>query len=129
MPYIEQELKNKAMPSDLKYIAIIESNLMPTTSPAGAKDVYKRQIYNNVIENIFLASLLMIIGIILGFLIFNWPKAKIYMGDSGSMLLGYISAIWGIKYIWNLGNLIPNISYHWVEMCIRDSINGDLFEF
>ncbi len=71
-------------------------------------------IYNNVIENIFLASLLMIIGIILGFLIFNWPKAKIYMGDSGSMLLGYISAIWGIKYIWNLGNLIPNISYHWV---------------
>ncbi|HHW60211.1 MAG: lytic transglycosylase domain-containing protein [Bacteroidales bacterium] len=41
MPYIEQELKNKAMPSDLKYIAIIESNLMPTTSPAGAKGIWQ----------------------------------------------------------------------------------------
>lgn len=33
-----------------------------------------------------------------GFLIWNWPKAKIFMGDTGSTQLGYILAILGIYY-------------------------------
>jgi UDP-N-acetylmuramyl pentapeptide phosphotransferase/UDP-N-acetylglucosamine-1-phosphate transferase len=33
-----------------------------------------------------------------GFLIWNWPKAKIFMGDVGSTLLGYIIAIFVIYY-------------------------------
>ena len=32
---------------------------------------------------------LAIVGAILGFLVFNFPPAKIFMGDSGSMLLGF----------------------------------------
>lgn len=32
----------------------------------------------------------------LGFLIWNWPKAKIFMGDVGSSLLGYIFAVLAI---------------------------------
>jgi Fuc2NAc and GlcNAc transferase len=43
------------------------------------------------------------IGILLavsvgGFLIWNWPKAKIFMGDVGSTLLGFIVAIFAIYY-------------------------------
>lgn len=34
-------------------------------------------------------------GIALGFLIFNWPPATIFMGDAGSHLLGYLLAITG----------------------------------
>jgi len=68
----------------------------------------------NNINNINVASLLIIIGILIGFLVFNWPKAKIYMGDSGSMFLGFIIAMWGIKYIWNLDSLLPNVTYHWI---------------
>lgn len=37
-------------------------------------------------------------GICLGFLIFNFPPAKIYLGDSGALLLGFIIAeiaVWG----------------------------------
>jgi len=37
-------------------------------------------------------------GISLGFLIFNFPPAKIYLGDSGALLLGFILAeiaVWG----------------------------------
>ena len=41
-----------------------------------------------------LASLIsaIVIGIAVGFLPFNWHKAKIFMGDSGSMLLGLLMA-------------------------------------
>ncbi len=35
---------------------------------------------------------------VLGFLIWNWPKAKIFMGDVGSTLLGYNIAIFAIYY-------------------------------
>jgi len=34
-------------------------------------------------------------GVCLGFLIFNWPPASIFMGDCGSHFLGYILAILG----------------------------------
>ncbi|MDN5355620.1 MAG: UDP-GlcNAc:undecaprenyl-phosphate/decaprenyl-phosphate GlcNAc-phosphate transferase [Rikenellaceae bacterium] len=68
----------------------------------------------NNINTINVASLFIIIGILVGFLIFNWPKAKIYMGDSGSQFLGFIIAMWGIKYIWNLDSLLPNTTYHWI---------------
>lgn len=33
-----------------------------------------------------------------GFLIWNWPKAKIFMGDVGSTLLGFIAAVLAIYY-------------------------------
>ena len=33
---------------------------------------------------------------VLGFLIWNWPKAKIFMGDVGSTQLGYIIAVLGV---------------------------------
>lgn len=41
-----------------------------------------------------LASLIsaIVVGISLGFLPFNWHRAKIFMGDSGSMLLGLLMA-------------------------------------
>lgn len=32
-------------------------------------------------------------GAILGFLMFNWPPAKIFMGDDGSQFLGYMIAV------------------------------------
>lgn len=44
-----------------------------------------------------LSPLIMAISV-LGFLIWNWPKAKIFMGDVGSTLLGFIAAILAIYY-------------------------------
>lgn len=37
-------------------------------------------------------------GAILGFLIFNFGEAKIFMGDMGSMLIGVFLAIFGIRF-------------------------------
>lgn len=44
-------------------------------------------------------------GALLGFLFYNFGKAKIFMGDTGSMLIGFIVAILGIKFIEN--NRLP----------------------
>jgi Fuc2NAc and GlcNAc transferase len=39
---------------------------------------------------------LVLIASVLGFLIWNWPKAKIFMGDVGSTQLGFILVVLGI---------------------------------
>jgi len=44
------------------------------------------------------AHFLVLIASVLGFLIWNWHKAKIFMGDVGSTLLGYNVAVFTIYY-------------------------------
>lgn len=39
----------------------------------------------------------LLISVVLAFLVLNWHPAKIFMGDSGSLLLGFIIAILSIK--------------------------------
>jgi len=41
---------------------------------------------------------LILIASVLGFLIWNWPKAKIFMGDVGSTQLGFILVVLGIYF-------------------------------
>ncbi len=43
-----------------------------------------------------------IIGSLIGFLFYNWHPSKMFMGDSGSQLLGLLIALIGIKYFWNM---------------------------
>ncbi|MCH7526347.1 MAG: undecaprenyl/decaprenyl-phosphate alpha-N-acetylglucosaminyl 1-phosphate transferase [Planctomycetes bacterium] len=38
-------------------------------------------------------AMLMLVGALLGFLIFNFPPATIFMGDAGSMVVGYLMAV------------------------------------
>ncbi len=40
---------------------------------------------------------------VLGFLLFNFPPAKIYMGDSGSLFIGFILGFISILFDWNPG--------------------------
>ena len=44
-------------------------------------------------------------GSLLAFLMFNFPPAKIFMGDSGSMLIGLVNAILLIKFIETAGSV------------------------
>ena len=48
--------------------------------------------------------LLLFIAITLGFLIWNWPKAKVFMGDVGSTQLGFVLFVLVIYYH-NMGEL------------------------
>lgn len=47
------------------------------------------------------------LGAIIGFLVFNYSPAKIFMGDTGSFLIGFISIVLAIKYI-ELNKFAPN---------------------
>ncbi|MFZ1369982.1 MAG: MraY family glycosyltransferase [Ferruginibacter sp.] len=47
-------------------------------------------------------------GSIIGFLIYNFSPAKIFMGDTGSLLLGLVNAILVIKFINVAGNPASN---------------------
>lgn len=47
-------------------------------------------------------------GSIIGFLIYNFSPAKIFMGDTGSLLLGLINSILVIKFINTAGNTASN---------------------
>ena len=46
----------------------------------------------------------LLIGSIVAFLVFNWPKAKVFMGDVGSAVLGLLLAIVGI-HLWSNGHM------------------------
>ena len=48
-------------------------------------------------------------GSTIGFLIYNFSPAKIFMGDTGSLLLGLINSILVIKFINVAGNPVSNI--------------------
>jgi len=41
---------------------------------------------------------MVLVASVLGFLVWNWHKAKIFMGDVGSTLLGYNVAVFTIYY-------------------------------
>jgi UDP-N-acetylmuramyl pentapeptide phosphotransferase/UDP-N-acetylglucosamine-1-phosphate transferase len=47
-------------------------------------------------------------GSIIGFLIYNYSPAKIFMGDTGSLLLGLVNSILVIKFINTAGNPVSN---------------------
>lgn len=40
-----------------------------------------------------------LIGAILGFLWYNWSPARIFMGDTGSMLVGFVMSLLAVKFI------------------------------
>lgn len=53
------------------------------------------------LNDAFLLIITGLAGSLIAFLYFNLPKAKIFMGDSGSQFLGIIIAILSIRFLWN----------------------------
>ncbi|MFK8045550.1 MAG: glycosyltransferase family 4 protein [Crocinitomicaceae bacterium] len=52
-------------------------------------------------NNIDIFILITALGSLFGFLAFNHPPAKMFMGDTGSQYLGVFLAYFSIKYLWN----------------------------
>lgn len=57
----------------------------------------------NSLDHLSLTSLMILvcIGSIFGFLLYNFNPSRIYMGDSGSQFLGIVLAHLSIVYLWN----------------------------
>lgn len=56
---------------------------------------------NSAQNNIYFLILTGLIGSLAGFMIFNWHPSKLYMGDTGSQVIGLMLGIIGIVYFWN----------------------------
>jgi UDP-N-acetylmuramyl pentapeptide phosphotransferase/UDP-N-acetylglucosamine-1-phosphate transferase len=50
-------------------------------------------------------------GAILGFLYYNWQPASLFMGDTGSLVLGFVIAVFTLKFILFNGALHASSSY------------------
>jgi UDP-GlcNAc:undecaprenyl-phosphate/decaprenyl-phosphate GlcNAc-1-phosphate transferase len=66
---------------------------------------------NSILSPIPILSL-GILGSLLGFLVYNWHPAKMFMGDTGSQFLGAFLAVLGIDYCWNASylNVMSNLN-------------------
>ncbi len=63
-------------------------------------------------ETAYATMALALTGSLVAFLIFNFPPAKIFMGDTGSLLLGLINSILVIKFIAIASAGTHSISFH-----------------
>jgi UDP-GlcNAc:undecaprenyl-phosphate GlcNAc-1-phosphate transferase len=57
---------------------------------------------------------LVFIGTLLGFLLFNFPPAKIFMGDAGSLVVGFFAALLTLKTTY----YHEGQSGHWFSVCL-----------
>lgn len=64
----------------------------------------------DMINNVHMFLMIIILGALGGFLVFNWHPAKMFMGDTGSQFLGMFLAYFSIKYLWNNGMEINDYS-------------------
>lgn len=63
---------------------------------------------NNQIE--LMALSLALSGVVLGFLIYNWPPSKLFMGDAGSLSLGFSLAFLSIAITQVKGSVVPPVA-------------------
>ncbi len=70
--------------------------------------------YDNIYDPTRLIVCLAILGAILGFMPFNFNPASIFMGDAGSMLLGFISA----SLFLILGENAPNTRWFYAALLV-----------
>lgn len=59
--------------------------------------------------NPFFFTMVALSGSFIGFLVLNWKPSKIYMGDTGSQFLGAFLAFVGIRFLWNIQNINPDV--------------------
>ncbi len=69
--------------------------------------------------NIWILTLVSVLGAVLGFLKMNVHPSKLFMGDAGSQFIGLFVAFFGIKYLWNIGISNP-MSVHpsWLGLAV-----------
>ena len=79
---------------------------------------------NNYEFTIIMSAL---VGAILGFLYYNWHKAAIFMGDTGSLLLGFLLSVSTIVFIKSNGSLAIDVQEYGFKAPISMAIAVVLF--
>src|SRR5205823_2229837 len=66
-----------------------------------------------------------IIGSLIGFILFNYPKGGIFLGDGGAYLLGFLMAVVGML----LSSHHPEINPFFILVCISYPVMEVIFSF
>ncbi|MCB0763699.1 MAG: undecaprenyl/decaprenyl-phosphate alpha-N-acetylglucosaminyl 1-phosphate transferase, partial [Flavobacteriales bacterium] len=53
------------------------------------------------VEPVYMVLMIGVMASLCGFLYFNWHPSRMFMGDTGSQLLGVFLAFVGIRFFWN----------------------------
>lgn len=61
------------------------------------------------------------LGAVLGFLLFNLAPARVFLGDQGSLLLGYV--LWILLLAWLGSDVSPRVSALWVGLWLFPIVN------
>ena len=72
-------------------------------------------LFNTTAIDIHTFILIGIIGSLSGFLFVNAPPSKLFMGDSGSQVIGYAVAFYSIYYLWDQA---PKATPNWVTIYV-----------
>lgn len=70
--------------------------------------------FSVTIQPSLIQMMLLLACAIMGFLWFNWPPASIYLGDTGSLLIGFMCAVFSVSGLKNAGFytlLVPLLVY------------------
>ena len=73
------------------------------------------KIDNHGALNLILISM---IGSLIGFLFFNVPPAKMFMGDSGSQFIGLMIAFFSIKFLWGINHSIEGLNFWQITLAV-----------
>lgn len=72
-------------------------------------------LFNTIAFDIHTFIVIGIIGSLCGFLFVNAPPSKLFMGDSGSQVIGYSVAFYSIYYLWDQS---PKATPNWVTIYV-----------
>jgi UDP-GlcNAc:undecaprenyl-phosphate GlcNAc-1-phosphate transferase len=75
-------------------------------------------IINGLVWDIWIITLVSMIGGVLGFLYFNVHPSKLFMGDAGSQFIGLFVAFFAVKFLWNIGPITQNHSWTGIVLAL-----------
>ncbi|PMB84800.1 undecaprenyl/decaprenyl-phosphate alpha-N-acetylglucosaminyl 1-phosphate transferase [Dolosicoccus paucivorans] len=70
--------------------------------------------FSLTVQKSLIQMMLLLVCAIIGFLFFNWPPAKIYLGDTGSLFIGFMCAVFSVSGLKNASFytlLVPLLVY------------------
>lgn len=70
--------------------------------------------FSTTVQMSLIQMMLLLCCAIIGFLFFNWPPAKIYLGDTGSLFIGFMCAVFSVSGLKNASFytlLVPLLVY------------------
>ncbi len=75
-------------------------------------------IFNGIYFDLWIQTLIVLLGALMGFLRYNIHPAKIFMGDAGSQFIGLVVAFFAINSLWNIPDYLTVSSWYSIPIVL-----------